>query len=175
MRPLRHFALLLALLSPLAGAESARFQIETILFRQGGEPIISGQLAPDDWANGAQINASDSPSAKYLNNEASKLSSSSGYQVLMHQSWQQTLSAMPVKVALSEGTEEFGHFPVQGTLDLKYNRLIDMQADLWINRFEDGHPIESEHLLQKRRLKPGELTFIDSTSLGLLIKVTPLK
>jgi hypothetical protein len=174
MRLLRHFALLLALLSPLAGAETARFQIETILFRQG-TPILAGQTAPDDWANGAQIKASDSSSAKYLNDEASKLTPANGYQVLLHQAWQQTLSGTPVKVVLSEGAEQFGHFPVQGTLRLKFDRLIDMQADLWVNRLEDGHPLESEHLQQKRRLKPGELTFIDSTSLGLLIRVTPLQ
>ena len=174
MRLLRPFALLLALLSPLAGAETAPFRIEMILFRQG-EPIPANQIAPEDWAKGAQPRPADSRRNTFLNEEASKLNPANGYQVLLHQAWQQTLSEKPVRIALSEGAEQYGHFPVQGTLRLKFDRLIEMQADLWVNRLEDGQLLSSEQLKQNRRLKPGELTFIDNTSLGLLIRVEPMQ
>ncbi|MES2818468.1 MAG: CsiV family protein [Pseudomonadota bacterium] len=174
MRLLRHLALALTLLAPPAFAEGL-YQVELILFRQGGEPVSAGHLAPDDWAANAQPLAADSLRSTSLDGEAAKLSPGNGYQVLLHQAWQQRLDVAPSRTALSSGQEQFGHFPVEGTLSLQQARFTEVQADLWINQFDaDGLLTGSERLKHSSRLNNGELTFLDHGSLGLLIKISPL-
>ncbi|RJG13696.1 hypothetical protein D3879_10825 [Pseudomonas cavernicola] len=174
MRAFRCLALLLTLLAPAAFADSL-YQVEVILFRQAGEPIPASQTAPDNWADGAQALAADSERGTALNAEAAKLTPANGYQVLLHQAWQQSVGEAPTKIALSSGKQQFGHFPVEGTLSLKQERFVDLESDFWINQFDaDGLLTGSERLKQANRLKNGELTFLDHGSLGLLIKVSPL-
>lgn len=166
--------LLLALLSPLALAQG-QYQVEVIFFRQAGEPIPASQPAPDDWAVGSQTLPADSLRGTALNAEAAKLVPANGYQVLLHQAWAQTLSTAPQKIALSAGSQRFGHYPIEGTLTLRHERSTELDADLWVNQFaEDGLLTGSERLKQSSRAQDGELTFIDHGSLGLLVRVSPL-
>ncbi|WPC03668.1 CsiV family protein [Pseudomonas benzenivorans] len=178
MRALRTLALLpLTLLMLLATPTFAEglYQVEVIVFRQAGEPVPASQPAPDDWARDAQPIDAGSERGTTLNSEASRLNPGNGYQVLLHRAWSQHLSGTPSRVALSTGSEQFGHFPVEGTLSLKQARFIDVEADLWINSFDaSGLLSGSERLKQDSRLKSGELTFLDHGSLGLLIRVKPL-
>lgn len=173
MRAIRYFTLLLALLTPAAFADGL-YQVEMILFRQAGEPIPSSQPAPDDWANGSpSIEGSERSTA--LNGEAAKLDPSKGYQVLLHKAWSQNLSAVPSAVSVTTGNEQLGHFPVEGTLTLSVDRSIDARADFWINQFDaDGLLSGSERFRQAAHLKNGELTYLDHSSLGILIRVSPL-
>lgn len=174
MRLFRALPLLLALLAPAAFAEGL-YQVELILFRQAGEPVPASQPAPDDWAVDALPLAAESERGTALNAEAAKLSPANGYRVLLHKAWAQNLGAAPSKIALSSGQEQDGHFPVEGTLSLTQVRNVDVEADLWINQFDaDGLLSGSERLKQSSRLKNGELTYLDHSSLGLLIKVSPL-
>ena len=94
--------------------------------------------------------------------------------MLLHKAWAQNLTAAPSKAALSTGNEQFGHFPVEGVVSLsEQQRLIDLEADFWINRFDsDGLLTGSERVRQKTRLKPNELTYLDNGSLGVLVKIT---
>lgn len=172
MRALRLIPLLLCLLAPTAFAEGM-YQIELIVFRQAGEALNSSQTAPDDWAMGATP-TTGSERGTALNAEAAKLSPGNGYEVLLHKAWAQNLSSTPSKVALSTGNEQFGHYPVEGSLSLsEQERLVDLEANLWVNRFDnDGLLSGSERVRQRSRLKLGELTYLDNGSLGLLIKVT---
>lgn len=181
MRLYRSLALLLTLLAPLAQAQTAPaaesggpvpYHLEVVLFRQG-EPIASGQPAPEDWARNAEVRADDLQATPRLTNEVAKLTPDNGYEVLMHRAWRQSLGTTAVRVALSDGEPQLGLFPVQGTLQLRLDRLVEMQAELWVNQIEEGQIVQSEQIKQNRRLKPGELTFVDGTSLGLLIRVTP--
>lgn len=174
MRALRLLPLLLALLVPSAFAEGL-YQIELILFRQPGEPLPAGKVAPEDWAVGAQTLNPEIQRATALNDKAAKLAQSDGYQVLLHQAWTQTLGSTPSKIALSAGEEQLGHYPVEGTVTLTEARFLDVATEFWINRFGDGGFISSsEHLRYKGRVKPQELTFFDHDNLGVLIKVNPL-
>ncbi len=174
MRLVRHLILLLTFIAPTAFADGM-YQVELILFRQAGEPIPASQTAPDDWAAGAQALAADSERGTALNAEAAKLTTANGYQVLLHQAWQQNVGATPAKIALSSGNQQFGHFPVEGTLSLQQLRFVDLESDFWINQFDaDGQLTGSERLKQGTRLKTGELTYLDHSSLGLLIKISPL-
>jgi hypothetical protein len=170
---LTRLTLLLALLAPPVFAEGL-YQVELIVFRQTSAPVLSGQLAPDDWAAGAPLAAASARSTA-LNGEAATLESSEGYQVLLHQAWQQQVSATGNTLALSGGQPQYGHFPIEGTLSLQQARFIELNVDLWINQFDaDGLLSASERLQQSSRLKSNELTFIDHGSLGLLLKVSPL-
>jgi hypothetical protein len=171
MRAFRHFTLLLCLLAPQAFADGL-FQIEVLVFRQGGE-ALSSQPAPDDWALGAAPIAGNERGTA-LNDEAAKLNPGNGYEVLLHKAWAQNLSAVPSKAALSTGNEQFGHFPVEGVVSLsEQQRLIDLEADFWVNRFDnDGLLNGSARVRQKTRLKLGELTYLDNGSLGVLVKIT---
>ncbi len=172
MRVLRLLPLLLCLLAPATFADDL-YQIELIIFRQAGETLSSSLPAPDDWAAGASL-ASANPRGTALNDEAAKLKPNNGYQVLLHQAWAQNLSTATSTTAVNNGNSKFGHYPVEGLINLtKQERLIDMEANIWINRFDSDDLLNgSEHMRQKMRLKLSELTYLDNGSLGLLIKVT---
>ena len=172
MRALRLIPLLLCLLAPAAFADGL-YQIELIVFRQAGEALSSTQPAPDDWAVGATpISGNERGTA--LNDEAAKLNPGNGYEVLLHKAWAQNLSAVPSAAAVSTGNEQFGHYPVEGSVSLsEQERLVDLEANIWINRFDaDGLLSGSERVRQRTRLRLGELTYLDNGSLGLLVKVT---
>lgn len=174
MRALRCFALLLSLVATGAFADG-QYQVELIIFRQAGETIPASQTAPDDWAAGVQGNASDAPRSTALNGEAAKLNPNNGYTVLLHQAWQQNMGEAPTKVAVSTGNQQFGHFPVEGTLTLKQVRFVDLDANFWINTLDaTGLVTSSERLKQSARLKTGEVTYLDHSNLGMLVKISPL-
>lgn len=179
MRTLRTLPLLplilLGLLSSTAVLAESLYQVEVIVFRQAMQPISAGQLPPDNWAQNAQpVNGSNSHSTS-LNAEAAKLNPSSGYQVLLHQAWSQSLGGASSSVAISTGNEQFGHYPVEGTISLKAGRVIELDSDIWVNQLDaSGILSDSERIKQSSRLKSGELTFVDNGSLGLLIRVSPL-
>ena len=181
MRLFRPFALLLALLAPVAQAQTAPaaepagpvpYHLEVVLFRQG-EPIASGQPAPEDWARNVNLRASEVRASTRLDAEVAKLTPENGYEVLMHRAWRQTLGPTASHVAIGEGEPQLGQYPVHGTLRLRLDRLVEMQAELWVNQLNEGQIVQSEQIKQNRRLKPGELTFVDGTSLGLLVRATP--
>lgn len=179
MRALRTLALLplalLCLLSSTVALAESLYQVEVIVFRQAGEPISAGQLPPDNWAQNALPVDSNNSRSTALNAEAGKLRPASGYQVLLHQAWSQRLGESSSQVAISTGNQQFGHYPVEGTLSLKAGRLIELESDVWINQFDaNGSLSDSERIKQSSRLKNGELTFVDSGSVGLLIRVSPL-
>ncbi|TIH06931.1 CsiV family protein [Pseudomonas leptonychotis] len=179
MRALRTLALLPLILLSLLGSTTALaeslYQVEVIVFRQAGEPISAGQLPPDNWAQSAlPVDGSNSRNTA-LNAEAGKLNPSSGYQVLLHQAWSQSLGESSSRVAISTGDEQFGHHPVEGTISLKAGRVIELDSDIWVNQLDASGTIsDSERIKQSSRLKSGELTFVDNGSLGLLIRVSPL-
>ncbi|MNK95238.1 hypothetical protein D3C87_1154660 [compost metagenome] len=146
-----------------------------ILVRQNAVPAIVSRAAPEDWDAGAKRIDPDSFRTPSLNPEVEKLTASNDYSVLMHKAWQQTLGESPVKVAISDGKEQFGQFPIEGTLDLKLGRFTDVGADFWVNQFNaDGLVTASERLKQESHTKNGQLNFLDAGHLGLLIKITSL-
>lgn len=179
MRALRTLAqlplVLLCLLGSNAALAERLYQVEVIVFRQSSETASASQLPPADWAqNALPVDASNSRSPA-LTNEASKLNPANGYQVLLHQAWSQGIGDSSSSVAISTGSEQFGHYPVQGRISLRGDRLIEFDCDIWINQFEQsGSLTASERIKQSRRLKSAELTFVDNGSLGLLIRVSPL-
>lgn len=176
MRALRSLSLvLLSLLGSATAFAEAAFQVEVIVFRQTTQQLPAARTAPDDWAQGALPIDSSQERATALNNEANKLNPANGYTVLLHKAWTQSIGTNPASVALSTGVEQFGHFPVEGTLDLKQDRLIDLSANLWVNQFDTNGSLSSSELIKHSvRLQSGELTYLDHGSLGLLVRISPL-
>ena len=166
--------LLMSLLASTASADDL-YQVEMILVRQNAVPAIVSRAAPEDWDAGAQRISPDSFRTPSLNAEVEKLSASNNYTVLLHKAWQQNLGEEASKVAISEGKEQFGQFPIEGTLSLKLGRFTDVDADFWVNQIDaNGLVTASERLKQDSHTKNGQLNFLDNGHLGLLIKITSL-
>lgn len=174
MRVFHSLILLLTLIAPAAFADGS-YQVEMILFRQQGEPAATRQFAPEDWARDARKIDASNERGVALSDLAGKLNGGGTYQVLLHRAWQQNLSTEPSKVAVSSGEEQFGHFPIEGTVSIGLARFTDIAADFWVNQL-DAHGVltSSERMKQTTRVKNGELTYMDNGSLAMLIKVSPL-
>ncbi|WP_223463215.1 MULTISPECIES: CsiV family protein [unclassified Pseudomonas] len=163
-----------ALVAPTAFADDL-YQVEMILVRQNAVPAIVSRAAPEDWAAGAQPVGPDSLRTPSLNGEVEKLTSSADYTVLLHKAWQQTLGENASKVAISDGKEQYGQFPIEGTLNMTLGRFTDVDADFWVNQIDaNGMVTASERLKQESHTKNGQLNFLDNGHLGLLIKITSL-
>ncbi|APC14979.1 hypothetical protein BLL42_04330 [Pseudomonas frederiksbergensis] len=166
--------LLLTLVAPTAFADSL-YQVEMILVRQNAVPAIVSRSAPEDWAAGAQPVTADSLRTPSLNAEAEKLRASSDYTVLLHKAWQQSLGDVESKVSISDGREQYGQFPIEGTLNLKLGRFTDVDANFWVNQFDaNGRVTASERLKQESHTKNGQLNYLDNGHLALMIKITSL-
>ncbi|MHC8371332.1 CsiV family protein [Pseudomonas sp. MDT1-85] len=166
--------LITMLLAPTAFADDL-YQVEMILVRQNTVPAVVSRAAPEDWDAGAQRISPDSFRTPSLNPEVEKLTASNQYTVLLHKAWQQKLGEEVSKVAISEGTEQFGQFPIEGTLSLKLGRFTDVDADFWVNKIDaNGLVTASERLKTESHTKNGQLNFLDAGHLGLLIKITSL-
>ena len=173
MRLFRLMTLLLTLVAPTAFADM--YQVEMILVRQNAVPAIVGRAAPEDWSAGAQHIPAQDERTPSLTGEVAKLAESSNYTVLLHKAWQQNLSEEPSKVAISDGKEQYGQFPIEGTLNLKLGRFTDVDAEFWINQIDsNGLVTSSEQMKQSSHTKNGQLNFLDNGHLGLLIKITSL-
>ncbi|NVZ68462.1 CsiV family protein [Pseudomonas costantinii] len=175
MRLFRILSLLLVVLAPSAFADSP-YQVEIILVRQNAEPVINSRAAPENWDAGAVRLSTDKVSPPRLNNIVEKLTADSSYTVLAHKAWEQNLGDQPVKIAITDGQEQFGQFPLEGVLNLQLGRFTDIDANFWINQFDgNGSVIASEHLSQTDvRTKNNQLNYLDGGHLALLIKITSL-
>lgn len=146
-----------------------------ILVRQNAVPAIVSKAAPEDWAAGAQPISKDSLRTPSLNGEVEKLTASKEYTVLLHKAWQQNLGEQASKIAISDGKEQFGQYPIEGTLNLKLGRFTDVDADFWVNQIDaNGLVTASERLKTESHTKNGQLNFLDAGHLGMLIKITSL-
>ncbi|KAA0948107.1 hypothetical protein FQ186_12975 [Pseudomonas sp. ANT_H14] len=175
MRLFRILSLLLVVVCAPAAFADSLYQVEMILVRQNAEPVIGSRAAPEDWDAGARRLGSDKMSPPRLNNIVDKLNADSNYTVLLHKAWEQNLGEQPVNIAISDGAEQFGQFPLQGTLKLQLGRFTDVDASFWINQFDNnGNVTASEHLKQTSHTKNNQLNYLDNGQLALLIKITSL-
>ena len=175
MRAIRCLTLLLTLFAPAAFAEGL-YQVEMILVRQNAVPAVTSPFAPEDWSAGApQLEKTDTPPLG-LDDEATRLQATADYTVLMHKAWQQQVGSEPSRVALSEGQEQFGHFPIEGNLSITEGRFIAVQANFWVNQLDgNGSVLRSEQFKQSNsNMKAGQLTFLDGGHLAVLLKVAPM-
>jgi len=122
-----------------------------------------------------------------------RMTESSKYRVLFHQRWRQPVDdgAMAVPVYLEGG--EPTPVPVvlngdllpddaphpatepelQGTLQLSLSRSLQVDTDLWLAGTNSEGMRYFSPMRESRRLGEGELHYLDSPRLGVLIRVTP--
>lgn len=93
----------------------------------------------------------------------------------MHKAWQQQVGSEPSRIALGDGAEQFGHFPIEGNLSIAEGRFIAVEANFWVNQLDgNGSVLQSEQFKQSNsNVKGGQLTFLDGGHLAVLLKVTP--
>lgn len=169
LRPL----LLALLLIAAPGYAETLYQVELIVFRQA-PPVDASQPVPEDWAGAAPAIAAEAQRSPALEDTARQLNETLGYPVLLRQAWQQAADDPPRAVRFAAGTPCDRHAPVEGLLSLRQERHLELELHTWVNRCDaDGFLVASERLQHKRRLIPGQLTYLDHPSLGALIRVRP--
>ena len=161
MRLFRSVTLLLALVAPSVFADDL-YQVEMILVRQNAVPAIVSRAAPEDWDAGAKRIDPDSFRTPSLNPEVEKLTASNEYTVLLHKAWQQTLGENASKVAISDGKEQFGQFPIEGTLEMKLGRFTDVNADFWVNQIDANGMVDVLKMQPIARMGYYEYTTVDN-------------
>ena len=146
----------------------------------------------------AQLLQPDAPNSEsplwLLNTEASKMTPVKGYHILIHQSWIQ--QGLPPKQAQpiyfeNEPQSEYTS-ALSGTLKLYKTRYAHIEANFNLQRFipkrirekfaqhEDLTPdllpdYWTFNLNQARKIKPGQLHYIDHPIFGILAKIKRLK
>ena len=175
MRAIRYLTLLSVLIAPTAFAQGL-YQVEMILLRQNDVKPATSPLAPEDWRAGTPMLSDRAVRQTRLEEETARLQATPSYTVLMHKAWEQEVGSEPSRVALTEGDEQYGHFPIEGSIGLKQDRFVAVEATFWINRLDaNGGLLQSEQFKQENRtVKHGQLTFLDGGHLGLLLKVAPV-
>lgn len=175
MRVIRCLSLLLALSAPAAFGQGL-YQVEMILVRQNAVEPLTSPYAPENWSAGAARLDARAERPGTLGDQVARLQASADYSVLLHKAWQQELSDEPSQVALTEGEETFGHFPIEGNLSLTEGRFIAVQANFWVNQLDsNGNVLRSEPFRQSNStMKRGQLNVLDGGHLALLLRVAPI-
>lgn len=170
----------LLLLCPAVQAEDLpQYDVEVLVFASlyaddGQEvwPPLGHAPATDralPFAAGSDIQPLDGPGN--LQAVADALSRSSGYRPLLHWRWRQPGwergQALPVRV---QAPAADGQPLVDGTLTLARSRYLHLHADLIYTDPAAGVPVA---LREVRRMRSGELHYLDHPRFGVLVQVTP--
>ena len=175
MRVTACLTLLLSLATPAAFA-AGPYQVEMLLLRQNGVAPVTSAFAPEDWRGGAPLLGHEAERPTRLNDEVTRLTSTGEYTVLLHKAWQQPVGGEPSAVAVSEGDEQYGQFPIEGWLSLAEGRFTQVEARFWVNELDGNGGVQrSEQFWQNNRnVKNGQLTYLDGGHLAVLIRVQPV-
>lgn len=163
----------------LAQAQSQnQYQVELVIFSQPSAQLTRGTEPAYDWADRAtklsqttrgDVRSLDS-SRHSLSSEAGKLSAQ-GYKVVLHKAWTQPDDKNLV-IAIHEGQELDGVYPVQALISLGRERLLEVDITAWINNQTRDGEIVSERIKQIRRLRLDETHYLDHQSMGMLIRIS---
>jgi hypothetical protein len=183
---------LLALLSTAAshGEERGRqFQVELIVFAHlnaydGGEkwPVEErGLVSPSGWTDlGGRVQLVNS--GRRLTAVADALQRSNHYRPLVHLHWRQAVQAPAAAQAIDLeellGAASRQTTPrVEGSLRLSVARYLHLETDLRLITGERSYledtPTTAYRLQQSRRMRSGELHYIDHPRFGVLALITP--
>ncbi len=184
--------LLLCLALPLRAApEETWYQVELMVFASrlpdDGEELWRPAPPPDALDSAVPLGELGTlrpvPAKDWeLGNLYAAIDRSDLYQALWYQVWRQPgwnrNDAVPIRVAAG-ATDMEGHSVLEGTLRLYRGRYLHLQADL---RYADpelgpGEGFEPLRvaLRQSRRMRSGELHYLDHPRLGVLVRVTPVE
>lgn len=187
---------LLLVISLSAIAEPEIYQVELIIFKyQSPGDYRAWQAAtPHEFSNALELIIDEpegAPPKLYqllshneftMNKEESRLVNSDKFQVLSHISWLQPIADLwHAKAIHLIGGRQYqmnqqNIFEIDGTLTFKQTKYIVIKADLYLTEPNeiDHTELQTFHLLQTRRTHQNELNFIDSSQLGVLVKIFPV-
>ncbi|WP_022962371.1 CsiV family protein [Halopseudomonas pelagia] len=163
----------------LAQAQSQNnYQVELVIFSQPSAQLTPGTAPSYGWADQAtklgETTRSDvrilDSSRHRLSSDAGKLSAQ-GYKVVLHQAWTQPDDNNLV-IAVHEGQEMDGVYPVQALISLGRERLLEVDITAWINNQTQERELVSERIKQIRRLRLNETHYLDHQSMGMLIRIS---
>jgi len=141
--------------------------------------------------------------AMQLNKEADAIAGRRNLHVLLHAAWRQTVDdpAHATAVIISGGKQFGEHHELEGTFKLSVEHFLRADANLWLSRFsnsaaetpaktalpnppgaiapgaDDGQhyfATQTVVLQEQRRLRSGELHYLDHPRLGLIVFVIPV-
>jgi len=171
-------------LLPLGSASAAWYQVELIAFRQASPTGDDFEATPTDPpppsldARVAQLAASSGytplPASQFrLQSVYQSLQRSNLYQPLLHVAWRQQAQgrAETSAVAIPQDWSPDGPPPQgpYGLVRVYQQRFMHVELDL---RLPDDDGVHVNR--QSRRIKSGELEYLDHPTLGVILLVTPL-
>lgn len=137
-----------------------------------------------------------------LNKEADAIAGRRNWHVLLHTAWRQTVDdpAHATAVIISGGKQFGAHHELEGTFTLSVEHFLRADANLWLSRFasnaneistttlpnvpgtiappadDSAHYVATQTVVlqEQRRLRSGELHYLDHPRLGLIVLVTPV-
>jgi hypothetical protein len=172
-------ALLFTSLIAQSHAAASHYDVEIIVFSQNtgdnneewpsapGTPEMEKavQLKPDDSAFGLL------PASAYkLTTEENRLRNASHTRPLLHVAWRQAAVDRKHAKAVALQTETTNPV-VEGTAIVSVNRYLHLNLDLLLSSGGD----DSYRLQAHRRMRSGELHYIDHPRIGVLVKITPVE
>ena len=158
-KKIAHGLVLLAVLMPLANraAPLPTYQVEAIIFERTGNaytgddawrknPSLSYPLNYRTLKKPASFSSEDNfdsfvierSEANYvLTAEANALRKKTGYRVLFHKAWQQTLTSPQnaPAVVITGGDQYDNYFELSGSLRISVNRYLHVTTNLWLTQF----------------------------------------
>jgi hypothetical protein len=158
---------LLCLLPGPASPQSqpARYEVEVIVFRTGGE---MDARAPSVNEPNASLQGTSTP-VKRLTDAASRLRAAGGYRILAHSAWTQSPAAWNSGRGVSASQVGLDNAGLHGTVILERGQYLHLGFDL---RYREG---DREAVLDEvRRVKVNERNYFDNASIGVIALVTPV-
>jgi hypothetical protein len=193
--PLRALAALLlitlgAAISSSAFAQGPEYRVDVIVFldrhasTEGGQPLPGRRLAPgvslDDAPGLANARITVLPQSDFaLTQQWNRLNNAQRYQPLVKLSWLQVNPPEKngPRLLIEDGAVvtygEDGSNPIKalsGSIALEMGRFLHVDADLRYVSSESGAP-RIYPMRERRRVRRGELHYLDSPRLGLLARV----
>ncbi len=180
----------LCLLVGSAQAQAPQYRVDIIVFldrhasTEGGQPLpgrrMLSSISVDDPSALAASRIQLLPESDFaLSQQWNRLNNAQRYQPLVRLSWVQTNppSDKGPRLRIEHGNVvtygEDGSTPIQaltGSVALEMNRFLHIDADLRYVSSESGAP-RIYPMRERRRVRRGELHYLDSPRLGLLARV----
>lgn len=137
-----------------------------------------------------------------LGKVANSLRRSSRYDIHLHSAWVQPLDNEGTPILVQTGQHYDDHFEIDGTVKISRNRYLHVDTDLWFTEFTQRPgvtndlkvdaeisenypdlvtharqrgthvPAQSYRMQQSRRMRSGEMHYLDHPFFGLIVKFT---
>jgi hypothetical protein len=120
-----------------------------------------------EWLPAAQLT---------LTREKQRIAGAPGLRVVWHGAWIQPVPDRerdsPLPLLLQAGDRIGNHYQVEGRVDVTRGRFLHLDIELWMH---DAATDSYVSMAETRRLRSGELNYLDHPRLGMLVRIDPLE